>query len=59
MLVQALKSDDKALLEGVLGVGDERIVHNTVRRLPAAAILPFFNAVIVYASVVPVCARAV
>jgi hypothetical protein len=46
MLVQALRADDRALLESVLAVADARIITNTVRRLPVHSILPFFNAVV-------------
>lgn len=46
MLVQALRADDRALLESVLAVADVRIIDNTVRRLPLHSILPFFNAVV-------------
>lgn len=38
LLVQALQSDDKSLLEQCLGVTNQRVIDATVAKLPPAAV---------------------
>jgi U3 small nucleolar RNA-associated protein 5 len=46
LLTQALRSGDRALLERCLGVGDARVVGNTVRRLLPADAAAFLRAAV-------------
>jgi len=46
LLDQALKSNDRAMLEHCLEVQDTEVIDATVRRLPVNRVLPFFHAVV-------------
>ncbi|KAF9581097.1 WD repeat-containing protein 43 [Lunasporangiospora selenospora] len=46
MLIQALHSNDKQLLEACLQFSNVEIIRNTVRRLPTAYVVPFLTQVI-------------
>lgn len=46
LLTQALRSEDRAMLERCLSVGNERIIQNTVRRLLPADAAAFLKAAI-------------
>jgi U3 small nucleolar RNA-associated protein 5 len=46
MLVQALHSQDKQLLESVLRTNKERVVEHTVRRLPSTLVVPLIKEVV-------------
>ncbi|KAL6051254.1 WD repeat-containing protein 43 [Balamuthia mandrillaris] len=46
VLVQALHTNDKALLESVLAVSDETVIANTVQRLPTNFVLPFLTGLV-------------
>ena len=45
MVVQAVHSGDKKLLEQALIVNNERLVVSTVRKLPVTAVIPFLKIV--------------
>jgi hypothetical protein len=45
MLTQALRVDDRALLEQCLAIQDPTVVRGSVRRIPTPYILPFLRAV--------------
>lgn len=45
MVVQAVHSGDKRLLEQALIVNNERLVVSTVRKLPVTAVIPFLKIV--------------
>lgn len=46
VLVQALHTDDVALLESVLAVSDDEVIYNTVARLPSNYVAPFLTTTI-------------
>ncbi|KAK3830055.1 MAG: WD40-repeat-containing domain protein [Linnemannia gamsii] len=46
MLIQALHSNDLQLLEACLTYSNVEVIRNTVRRLPAAYVIPFLTQVI-------------
>ena len=46
LLDQALKSNDRAMLEHCLEVQDKDVIDATIRRLPVNRVLPFFHAVV-------------
>ena len=46
LLDQALKSNDRAMLEHCLEVQDTEVIDATIRRLPINRVLPFFHAVV-------------
>lgn len=46
LLLQAIRSEDAALLERCLNVSNDNVIKNTVARLPPTAALSFVNAVV-------------
>jgi len=46
VLVQALHSNDNALLDSCLSSSDAILIHNTVKRLPTVHILPFLKVLV-------------
>ena len=45
MVSQALRADDRILLEQCLAIQDPAVVRATMRRLPTQHVLPFLKAV--------------
>ena len=43
LLTQGLQSNDKKILQTVLQHSDNKIIHNTVSRLPVQIIVPFMR----------------
>lgn len=43
MLAQAVRSEDRQLLEDVLSTGKEAIIRNTLQRLPVELVVPFLG----------------
>ncbi len=46
MLIQAIHSNDKQLLETCLAVHDQDVIGNTVKRLPTVQVVAFLNQII-------------
>ena len=46
MLLQALRTQDKTLLEECLVVGDARVIYNTVQRLPSPFVLTLLKEIV-------------